>query len=34
VAVVTAHIPAEIDASSVTRWLVERFVLPAARDGS
>jgi CubicO group peptidase (beta-lactamase class C family) len=34
VAVVTAHIPAEIDASSVTRWLVERYVLPAARDGA
>jgi len=34
VAVVTAHIPAEIDASSVTRWLVERYVLPAAGEGS
>jgi CubicO group peptidase (beta-lactamase class C family) len=30
VAVVTAHIPADVDASSVTRWLVERYVLPAA----
>ena len=29
VAVVTAHIP--LDASSVTRWLVERYVLPAGR---
>ena len=34
VAVVTAHIPAEIDASSVTRWLVERYVLPAAGGGA
>jgi CubicO group peptidase (beta-lactamase class C family) len=32
VAVVTAHIPADLDASSVTRWLVERYVLPAVRD--
>ncbi len=30
VAVVTAHIPADVDASAVTRWLVERYVLPAA----
>ena len=32
VVVVTAHIPAAVDASSVTRWLVERYVLPAVRD--
>ena len=30
VAVVTAHIPADVDAGSVTRWLVERYVLPPA----
>ena len=34
VAVVTAHIPADVDASSVTRWLVERYVLPAAGGGA
>jgi CubicO group peptidase (beta-lactamase class C family) len=33
VVVVTAHIPAAVDASSVTRWLVERYVLPAAGAG-
>ena len=33
-AVVTAHIPAEVDASTVTRWLVERYVLPAAGDAT
>ncbi|MGE0026271.1 MAG: hypothetical protein AB7O78_05095 [Thermoleophilia bacterium] len=32
VAVVTAHIPADVDAGSVPRWLVERHVLPAVRD--
>jgi CubicO group peptidase (beta-lactamase class C family) len=32
VAVVTAHVPAEMDGTSVTRWLVERYVLPAVRD--
>jgi CubicO group peptidase (beta-lactamase class C family) len=32
VVVVTAHIPAAVDASSVTRWLVERYVLPAAGE--
>ena len=31
VAVVTAHIPATVDSSSVTRWLLERYILPAAR---
>ena len=30
VVVVTGHIPPEEDASAVTRWLVERYVLPAA----
>jgi CubicO group peptidase (beta-lactamase class C family) len=34
VAVVTAHIPEETDAGSVTRWLVERYVLPAAGGGA
>jgi CubicO group peptidase (beta-lactamase class C family) len=33
VAVVTARVPAEVDGTSVTRWLVERYVLPAA-DGA
>ena len=32
VAVVTAHIPADVDASTVTRWLVQAYVLSAARD--
>jgi len=31
VAVVTAHLPGKVDASTVTRWLLERYVLPAAR---
>jgi CubicO group peptidase (beta-lactamase class C family) len=31
VAVITAHIPATVDSSSVTRWLLESYVLPAAR---
>jgi CubicO group peptidase (beta-lactamase class C family) len=31
VVVITAHLPASIDASSVSRWLLERYVLPAAR---
>jgi CubicO group peptidase (beta-lactamase class C family) len=31
VAVITAHIPADVDSSSVTRWLLENYVLPAAR---
>jgi CubicO group peptidase (beta-lactamase class C family) len=30
VAVITAHLPAASDATSVTRWLLERYVLPAA----
>jgi CubicO group peptidase (beta-lactamase class C family) len=30
VVVVTAHLPADVDASTVTRWLLERYVLPAA----
>jgi CubicO group peptidase (beta-lactamase class C family) len=30
VAVITAHIPASVDSSSVTRWLLEQYVLPAA----
>ena len=29
VAVITAHVPASIDGSSVTRWLLEHYVLPA-----
>ena len=31
VAVITAHLPATIDASTVTRSLLERYILPAAR---
>ena len=31
VAVITAHIPASIDASPVTRWLFEDYIVPAAR---
>jgi CubicO group peptidase (beta-lactamase class C family) len=30
VVVITAHIPATTDASTVTRWLLERYILPAA----
>jgi len=30
VAVVTAHVPASFDGSTLTRWLVEQYVLPAA----
>jgi CubicO group peptidase (beta-lactamase class C family) len=30
VVVITAHIPATTDASTVTRWLLEHYVLPAA----
>jgi CubicO group peptidase (beta-lactamase class C family) len=30
VAVVTAHLPANVDATSVTRWLLEKYILPAA----
>ena len=30
VVVITAHLPADVDASTVTRWLLERYVLPAA----
>ena len=31
VVVITAHIPTTIDGSTVTRWLLERYILPAAR---
>jgi CubicO group peptidase (beta-lactamase class C family) len=31
VAVVTAHLPATVDATAVTRWLLEKYILPAAR---
>jgi CubicO group peptidase (beta-lactamase class C family) len=31
VAVVTAHLPGDVDSSAVTRWLLEEYVLPAAR---
>jgi CubicO group peptidase (beta-lactamase class C family) len=31
VAVITSHLPATVDASSVTRWLLETYILPAAR---
>jgi CubicO group peptidase (beta-lactamase class C family) len=31
VAVITAHLPATVDATAVTRWLLESYVLPAAR---
>jgi CubicO group peptidase (beta-lactamase class C family) len=31
VVVVTAHIPASVDASTITRRLLETYVLPAAR---
>ena len=30
VAVITSHLPGTVDASSVTRWLLEAYVLPAA----
>jgi CubicO group peptidase (beta-lactamase class C family) len=30
VAVITAHLPATVDASVVTRWLLEKYILPAA----
>ena len=30
VVVITAHLPADVNASTVTRWLLERYVLPAA----
>ncbi len=30
VVVITAHLPAAVDASTVTRWLLETYVLPAA----
>jgi CubicO group peptidase (beta-lactamase class C family) len=30
VAVITAHIPADADSGAVTRWLLERYILPAA----
>ena len=30
VAVVTAHLPATVDATAVTRWLLEKYILPAA----
>ena len=29
VAVITAHLPAAVDATTVTRWLLEKYVLPA-----
>ena len=28
---ITAHLPAAIDASTITRWLLESYVRPAAR---
>jgi CubicO group peptidase (beta-lactamase class C family) len=31
VAVITAHLPAAVDATAVTRWLLESYILPAAR---
>ena len=31
VVVITAHLPEAVDASSVTRWLLERYILAAAR---
>jgi hypothetical protein len=31
VAVITAHLPATTDASTVTRWLLEKYILPAGR---
>jgi CubicO group peptidase (beta-lactamase class C family) len=31
VAVFTAHLPATVDAGSITRWLLESYVLPAVR---
>ena len=31
VAVITAHFPATVDANSVNRWLLETYILPAAR---
>jgi hypothetical protein len=30
VIVVTGHFPGNVDATAVTRWLLERYVLPAA----
>jgi CubicO group peptidase (beta-lactamase class C family) len=30
VAVITAHLPATVDATAVTRWLLEKYILPAA----
>jgi CubicO group peptidase (beta-lactamase class C family) len=30
IAVITAHIPATADSGAVTRWLLERYILPAA----
>ena len=30
IAVVTAHLPATVDATAVTRWLLEKYILPAA----
>ena len=30
VVVVTAHIPATTDATAVTRWLLEHYILPGA----
>ena len=29
VAVITAHLPATVDATTVTRWLLEKYILPA-----
>jgi CubicO group peptidase (beta-lactamase class C family) len=31
VAVITSHLPATVDSGSVTRWLLEKYVLPTAR---
>jgi len=31
VAVITAHLPASVDATAVTRWLLESYVLPGVR---
>ena len=30
VVVITAHLPATVDASTVTRWLLAKYILPAA----
>jgi len=27
---VTAHLPATVDATAVTRWLLEKYILPVA----